>query len=473
MLRARWLALLVLATPLAAQSPDSIIRLLERNTLPLVHITGEPAVGAPLAERMAAHRTPAVSIAVIDGGKIAWAKAWGMADQQRGRAATTQTLFQAASISKPVAATAALSLVQEGRLALDTNVNRYLSSWQVPESEHAHGQPVTLRRLLTHTAGLTVHGFPGYARSATIPTAVKVLNGLGNTRPVVVDTTPGSLWRYSGGGYTVTQVLLSDVTGLPFATLIRERVLRPMGMTLSTYEQPLPEARWAEAATGYRRTGDPVEEDWHVYPEQAAAGLWTTPSDLARWGLSVLAAYNGATGGVLAPAAAKEMLTPGLGNYGLGPGVYPEFRAFGHGGANEGFRCQITVFLDGRGVAVMTNSDAGANLAREVMITLSAAYGWPPMFQQVERSVAGVPAATLEQIAGSYRFPDDTTTAVVTLEQGRLFLAFPRFGRLELLPESDTTLFMRDDGTRLTVVRENGRVVALSMVGQRARRVER
>ena len=473
MLSIRWLALVALATPLAAQSPDSVIRLLERNTLPLVRITGEPATGEPLSVRMIRHRTPAVSVAVMDGGTIAWARAWGLADKNSGRAATTATLFQAASISKPVAATAALSLVQEGRLALDTDVNRYLTSWQVPSSEHAHGQPVTLRRLLTHTAGLTVHGFPGYARTATIPTAVQVLQGEGNTRPVVVDTTPGSLWRYSGGGYTVAQVLLSDVTGLPFATLMQQRVLRPMGMTLSTYQQPLPESLLAQAATGYRGSGEPVEGDWHVYPEQAAAGLWTTPTDLARWGLSVLAAYHGATDGVLSPATAGDMLTAGMGSYGLGPGVYPEARAFGHGGANEGFRCQLTVFLDGRGAVVMTNADGGANLAREILLTLTAAYGWPPMFRPVERSVAKVPKAALAQIAGSFRFPEDSRDVVVSLEQGRLFLAFAPLGRVELLPESDTTLFIRDDGTRFTVVRDNGQVVALAVGGQRARRVAR
>jgi CubicO group peptidase (beta-lactamase class C family) len=465
-----FLAALALAAPLRAQSPDSVIRLLEQHTLPAVRIASQPWTGAPLAQRLAYYHTPAVSVAVMDSGKIVWARAWGMADQKAGRAATTETLFQAASISKPLTATAALSLVEEGRLSLDADVNQYLKSWQVPASEHAHGQPVTLRRLVTHTAGLTIHGFPGYARSAKIPTAVQVLRGEGNTKSVVVDTTPGSRWNYSGGGYTVTQVLLGDVTGLPFATLMQQRVLGAMHLTRSTYQQPLPEARWGEAATGYRPSGDPVEENWHVYPEQAAAGLWTTPTDLATWGLAILAAYNGTTGGVLSPTMAKQMLTPGLGNYGLGPAIFPDSKSFGHGGANEGFRCQITVFFDGRGVAVMTNSDAGGNVIREVLTTLAAAYGWPA-FTPVEKTVAQLPAATLAEIAGRYRLPDDTNNVVVTLEGGRLFLTHPAFGRVELLPQSDSSLFMRDDGTTFTVVRENGQVAAIEAMGQRAQRV--
>jgi CubicO group peptidase (beta-lactamase class C family) len=464
------LVALAIAAPLHAQSPDSVMRLLERHTLPGVRITGEPSAGAPLAARLAHYHTPAVSVAVIDSGRIVWARAWGLADRKSGRAATPQTLFQAASISKPVTATAALSLVEEGRLSLDADVNPFLKSWQVPASEHQHGQAVTLRRLLTHTAGLTIHGFPGYARSAQLLTAVQVLRGEGNTKPVVIDTTPGSRWNYSGGGYTVVQVMLSDVTGLPFATFMQQRVLGPMHMTLSTYQQPLPQDRWGEAATGYRVSGEAVEQDWHVYPEQAAAGLWTTPTDLARWGLGILAAYDGRTGGVLSPTMAKQMLTAGLGNYGLGAGLYPEFQAFGHGGANEGFRCQITVFFDGKGVVVMTNSDAGGNVIREVLTTLATAYGWPA-FKPVEKSLANWPKAKVDEVAGRYRMPDDTDTVVVTVEGGRLYLAHPAFGKVELLPQSDSSLFLRDDGTDFTVVREHGRVVGLTARGQQARRL--
>ncbi|HXV85395.1 MAG TPA: aminopeptidase, partial [Gemmatimonadales bacterium] len=431
-------------------------------------IAGEPRTGLPLATRMTHYRTPAVSVAVMQDGRIAWTQAWGVADQGSGRTATTGTLFQAASISKPVAATAALALVGQGALDLDADVNRYLTSWKVPTSTDAHGQAVTLRRLLSHTAGLTVSGFPGYARSARLPSAVEVLRGQGNTPAVVVDTTPGAVWRYSGGGYTIAQLLMSDVTRQPFATLLHERVLVPLGMTHSTFEQPLPPARHAEAATGYRSNGAPVAENWHVYPEQAAAGLWTTPEDLARFGLAILRAYHGADGGVISPAAAREMLTPVRNEYGLGFGVSADGKSFGHGGSNAGFRSQLTVFMDGRGAAVMTNSDVGNQLAREMLGTLSELYGWPA-FRPVERTAVTLPVAALSALAGTYQFPNDGD-GVMSVEDGRLFFRHPALGRQELRAASEQTLFSTTDGAVFTVERDGGSVVAIRAFGRRAER---
>jgi len=452
-----------------AQDPAARIRRIEDSLLPRVLIAGQAVPTRTLADRMAHHRVPAVSVAVINGHRVEWAKAWGMADVAAGRPATERTLFQAASISKPVAATAALTLVEEGKLDLDADVNRYLTSWKMPDTSVAQGEKVTVRRLLTHTAGLTVHGFPGYARTERIPNAVDVLDGKGNTDPVRIATRPGLLWRYSGGGYTVLQVLLGDVTGKPFDVLMRERVLAPAGMTLSTYASPLPEARWPEAATGYRPAGAPVEGDWHAYPEQAAAGLWTTPSDLARWGLAILSTYDGREGGVLSPAMAQQMLTPGLGGYGLGPAVASGV-SFSHGGANEGFRCVLVVFFDGRGAAVMTNSDRGADLAREILGTLAADYGWPD-FAPLTKSVAEVDREGYTALAGTYRVEGRNLEAVIAVEGGRLYLSGTGIPRMELLPESDTVYFSREDGTQVTFVRANGAVVALNAMGLRAERV--
>ena len=471
-MRRAWLPLLAAVAGCSSREPSDSSAAIARvrdSLMPTVVVTGEAPATASIAARMAALNVPAVSVAVIDGGRIVWAEAWGTADVATGRPATTGTLFQAASISKPVAATAALQLVEEGKVDLDVPVNTYLQSWKVPESSFTTVEFVTLRRLLTHTAGLTVHGFPGYARSAEIPDAVGVLEGRGNTDPVQVDVTPGSTWRYSGGGYTVAQVLLSDVTGQPFADLMRERVLGPAGMTASTYEQPLPEARWGEAATAYRDDGEPVEEGWHVYPEQAAAGLWTTPTDLARWGLAILAAYDGKEGGVLAPATARAMLTSGMGRHGLGPGIGEDGKWFGHGGSNEGFRCQVVVFFDGRGAAVMTNGDRGVELIEQVMATLALEYGWPD-FRPEERTVAAVDPALLDALVGSYRVEQLDLDATIERREGRLYISFPGFNS-EILPESDSVVFARENGGRFRVVRENGKVVAIEHQGERAERV--
>jgi CubicO group peptidase (beta-lactamase class C family) len=456
------------ALPCAAQDVAARVARIEQRLMPRVVIRGEPVPAAPLADRLNGLRVPAVSVAVINHGKIEWARAWGLADVASARAATPATLFQAASISKPVAATAALALVERGTLDLDTDVNRYLESWRLPAADSLNDRPVTLRLLMTHTAGLTVHGFPGYARSARLPGTAAVLDGSGNTAPVRRDLPPGSQWRYSGGGYTVLQLVLTDATDRPFADLLKDLVLGPAGMAASTYQQPLPESRWLEAATGYRSDGQPVEESWHVYPEQAAAGLWTTPTDLARWGLAILAAFDGRAGGPLSPATARQMLEPGMGNYGLGPAIGPERRWFGHGGSNEGFRCQLVVFMDGRGAVVMTNSDRGGALVSEILATLADEYGWPD-YRVAERSVMAVTPAALAELAGRYQVSGLPDVLVLTVENGRLYAVIDgALPRTELLAESATLYFTRDQGINFQFERDAGRVSAVRVMGRRA-----
>src|SRR5688500_12367122 len=256
----------------------------EQGLLPAIRVQGRAAVPATIEQRMHVHGVPAVSVAVIQDGRIEWARAYGFADLASRRPATTSTLFQAASISKPVAAIGALRLVQEGKLALDEDVNAKLRTWRLPANELTARRPVTLRLIMTHSPGTPVHGFPGYAPGADVPTVAQLLDGQkpANTVAVRVDIEPGSRWRYSGGGTTVMQLLMTDVTGEPFPSLMRRLVLDPAGMTASTYEQPLPAPRAAQAATGYRSAATAVTGRYHTYPEMAAAGLWTTPTDLAR-----------------------------------------------------------------------------------------------------------------------------------------------------------------------------------------------
>jgi CubicO group peptidase (beta-lactamase class C family) len=298
-----------------------------------------------------------------------------------GPPVTADTLFQAASISKPVAALAALKLVQSGKLDLDADVNRYLKSWRVAENSFTAEKKVTLRGLLTHTAGLTVHGFPGYASDAPVPSVIQILNGQkpANTARIQVDTVPGTIWRYSGGGYVVAQVLLEEVTGQPFVKLMQDTVLGPIGMTRSTYQQPLPNARLSEVAMPYRQNGEPVAGGPHVYPEMAPAGLWTTPSDLARYAIDIQQTLAGASSRVIDAAMARRMLTPTLNRQGLGPRVGGATKRvfFAHGGANEGYRCNLVAYTDGDGLVVMTNSDSGGRLANDIMAAVAREYGWP------------------------------------------------------------------------------------------------
>lgn len=261
----------------SAQDPALAARIvrIENGLLPAVVIKGQPPAPMTIASRMEHYKVPGVSVAFFDHGQIIWTKAYGLADVAAKKPVTPETLFQAASISKPVTALAALRLVQEGKLSLDEDVNVKLRTWKVPENAFTEKEKVTVRRILSHSAGLTVHGFPGYASGDPLPSIVQILNGAkpANTDPIRVDVVPGTLWRYSGGGYVVLQTLMADVTGKPFPQIMSELVLRPAGMTHSTYEQPLPKDLWSEAATPYRANGDPVKGGWHTYPEMAPAGL--------------------------------------------------------------------------------------------------------------------------------------------------------------------------------------------------------
>ena len=238
---------------------------------------------------------PGLSLAIIEDGRIIKEQGYGFTDQGGKTPVTPATLFLAGSVSKSVAAVGALHLVEEGRLSLDGNVNTFLRTWKVPENEFTADKKVTLRGILSHSAGVTVHGFPGYAVDGPVPTLVEVLDGVkpANTAAIRVDVAPGSQWRYSGGGYTVMQQMIIDVTGRLFPEFMHDTVLNPLGMTSSTYEQPLPENAQALAATGHLLNGQAVPGRWHVYPEMAAAGLWTTAADLARFAIGLQQALAG------------------------------------------------------------------------------------------------------------------------------------------------------------------------------------
>lgn len=346
-----------------------------------VETSPQAQIAAAAADAMKRHEVPGVSIAVVDDFQVAWAEGFGVATVGSSNPVTPTTLFQAASISKPVSALAALRSVELGKLSLDEDVKGRLISWHVPDSPLLVGRPVTLRRLLSHSAGLSVHGFAGYRVGEPVPTLVQVLTGAppANSVPVKLEIKPGYSFRYSGGGYSVVQQLLIDVTGVPFPEYLRQQVLGPLGMTHSTYQQPLPTELADQAASGHR-DNRPLDGRWRIHPEMAAAGLWTTPSDLALVLIEVGGAYAGRQGKMLSPGMIAEMLKVQSGKYGLGFALGREGRSFtfSHGGSNEGFRCVLVgVPATGQGVVIMTNSDSGDQLLQAVLPAVSQAYHWP------------------------------------------------------------------------------------------------
>jgi CubicO group peptidase (beta-lactamase class C family) len=424
-----------------------------------------------LAERMEHYQVPGVSIAVIEDGKVAWAKGYGMANTRTGSLVDTLTLFQAGSISKPVAAMGALALADQGILTLDGDINTWLQEWKVTDNDLTASEKVTLRRLVTHTAGLTVHGFPGYHPDILLPTTRDVLMGAGNTAAVVVDATPGSLWRYSGGGYTVMQLAVEDLTGIPFETFLQQTVLLPLGMMQSTYSNPLPEERHAQASAAYDRSGNLIPGSWHNYPEKAAAGLWTTPLDLARYLIAIQEAVAGKPHPVLSERMIQAMLQPDQNNWGLGPALSGEgdLQRFGHGGKNAGFTNNMTAFVsEGKGAIVMTNADRGNGLIQEVLQAIAEVYQWPD-YAVTRKTIAQLTPAQQRQIAGTYQaaLSGQTRQINIDLLDDGTFRVFSA-GILDEIawPENDSLLFSRSSEKLATFqFDETGKLISGRFMG--------
>ena len=409
-----------------------------------VVIKGDLHTCPTLSEKMAELHVPGVSIAVVHNGVIDWAQGFGV-QQIGGKPVGTDTLFQAGSISKPVAAMAALHLVGEGKLSLDSDVNTVLRTWKIPASSAAPGATVTLQELLTHTAGFTVHGFPGYAANAPVPTLVQVLNGEkpANTDPIRLESIPGKDWKYSGGGYTVMQQLLLDVSKEPFPKLLHDTVLVPIGMTHSTYEQPLPAALQPMAATPYAADGVAVPGGAHTYPEMAAAGLWTTPSDLARYMIENERSLQGNANHVLSRQLTQQMVTPGKGDWGLGLqiGGSPSNPYFSHGGVNEGFESLFVEYEhNGEGAAVMTNAQGGMRLASEIMSSIAVVYDWPD-FRPVVRTAIKVDRQVLARYVGTYEIAP-TFSVTFSLDGDQLMTQATNQPKFPVYPETETKFFL-------------------------------
>ena len=322
--------------------------------------------------QMQEHHIPGLSLAVIGDGKIAKAQGYGFTDQMEKSPVTTATLFQAASISKCLAALAALRLVDQGRLALDEDLDTKLQSWKIPPNEFNKNELITLRRLLSHNAGFTVHGFRGYVPGQSIPTLAQILNGIppASNPAIRLDVIPGTHPRYSGGGYTVLQQLLIDTTGLPFPELMQSLVLQPLGMASSTFEQPLPRDFERAAATGHAQNGKPITGGAHLYPEMAAAGLWTTPSDLACFVIGIQQSLASQSRAVLSAAITREMLTLHSTTHGLGPFVTGNGKTlkFFHSGRNAGFDALLMAQAEtGKGLVIMTNANADPKVLNTIL----------------------------------------------------------------------------------------------------------
>ena len=445
---------------------DAQIKRVESGLLPPVLIKGDPSWS--LEERMKHWKVPGLSIAVVKDFKIEWARSYGVKDIDTKEPVTTETLFQAGSISKPVAAMVALKRVQDGKITLDENINDKLQTWKLPDNEFTAKKKVTLANLLSHTAGLTVHGFPGYATGEKIPTLPQVLDGVepANTAAVRVNMEPGTRFRYSGGGTTIAQLAIMDIEKKPFPQIAEQTVLGPLKMTNSTYSQPLPDDWRKKAASGHRRDGALVAGKIHVYPEMAAAGLWTTPTDLAKFAIEVQLSRVGKSNKILNKELIDKMVTPFMEEVGLGFFIQKFSSAvyFGHDGADEGFRASLLMNREkGYGAVVMVNSDNG-QIMSEVMRSIAREYNWdeflPPLTE-----IISLDATKLDAYTGRFRVNPDRVLTIAR-DEGKLVATPTADVKFELLPIADGTFVRRDQNVKYTFAKSDTGISGLLLSPQ-------
>jgi len=429
-----------------------------------------------LAERMAFYNIKGVSIAVVHDYKIEWAKSYGWADISENRLVTEKTLFQAASISKSLNGVGVLKLVQDKKLDLNSDINNVLKSWKFPYDEKSNNKKITISNLLSHTAGLNIHGFPGYSKNDSIPTLQQILDGEkpANTQAIRSIIEPGSKVEYSGGGVTISQRIVEDITNQSYDSYMQKNVLNPLGMNSSFFTQPPKENKKKLLATGYLTNGDEVKGKYHIYPEQAAAGLWTNPVDLCKYIIETQLSFQGKSQKVLTPEMTKLRLTPVIQDAALGVFVSQRgsVKYFMHNGGNAGFSCQATACLDdGNGVVIMTNSNNGSIL-EEIVNSVAIVYKWKDYYQPVIKNVIKVPDTILNTYVGKY---DLGGGAIATIKKGDKGLIVNAFGNMDwnIYFTSDADFFVKEYRAELRFVTDpSGKVSGYTNYGNLAKKIE-
>jgi CubicO group peptidase (beta-lactamase class C family) len=423
------LLLLFAALPLFGDPKSAV----ENGLLPAVPIEGE--AGMKLEERMRHYGVPGVSIAVWKDGRVEWAAGYGVAAPGSAEPVTTRTLFQAGSISKTLAAVTTLRVLSDLNIPLDADVNRYLGDAKLPV------EGVTFERILSHTAGFNVPGFPGFAKGEMLPGVDEELQGLGNTQPLRVDGKPGTEFHYSGGGYLLLQKLLETLTRRSINSVLGTHSIVAARLTSSTFVQSLPQFWANRKAGGLTEEGEPVAGGSHIYPEKTAAGLWTLPTDMARF----LAALQ--TNKLLPRELTERMLSPAPGTNGrAGLGVFliqrGKSRYFTHSGGNTGFSASyVASRARPEGVVVMANAENADPLIEEIVRAVAKVYGWPD-YAPAPRRLAKVDP---ESFTGRYAFDADDLLAVRAVN-GQVIVARTAGEEKRLDALTPTELVNREDG---------------------------
>ncbi|WP_158542201.1 serine hydrolase domain-containing protein [Pedobacter chinensis] len=399
-----------------------------------------------ILDRMRFYKVPSVSIAVIHNGIIEWAKAYGYADIEHKTVADTNTIYQVASISKSVNALGIMKLVEQNKLSLSKDIREYLKTWKFPDNELSYGKTITLKNLLSHTAGLSVRGFVGYPTSDLIPSINQILNGEkpANNEPVKPIYSPGSHYQYSGGGSTVIRKILDDNISSNYEQLMQGLVLEPLKMGNSTFSQPLA-AKYTNYAVGYDKEMKPLKGGYYVYPEQTAGGLWSTATDIAKFILEIQRSIKGGKNAFLSKNLISEMLTPVMENYGYGIGIEQKGgeKYFWHEGESYGYRSiYYGSFTSGNGVAILTNAypENGRPFVIEVLNSVATAYGWKEFYNPIKKKLINVPEEIINKYVGEYF--SENPAIKISISKDKEYLTLTARQTEQLYPVEVDTFFL-------------------------------
>ncbi|MDP8220971.1 MAG: serine hydrolase domain-containing protein [Candidatus Stygibacter frigidus] len=443
-------------------SQKELIEEVESSLRAEYYVNGDSLIS--IMDKMKELKIPGLSLAVIDNFEVVWAKGYGIADIETNKEVDVNTIFQAASISKPFTAYAAMKLVQENKVELNKDINTYLKTWKLLDNNFTETKKVTFKNLLSHNAGTNIHGFPGYKPYDTLPTLDQILNGVSpaNTNKVIVDIEPETVNRYSGGGYIVVQKALIDITGKPFEEFMQNQVLKPLELQNSFFSpKALTEEQKLNATAGHYSDGSKVIGDRHIYPEMAAAGLWTTAEDLAKFAVEIQKALKSDSGKILSKQYTQMMMTPVLNgeyNIGFGNEEYNDEPFFEHAGGNEGYACFLTFHKEkGYGFALMVNSSSQIDILFPLFRSIDKAYSWG-LFNSGIYNSDNISVPELQRFVGRYKVSFDRSIQFY-IKNKKLFYKMSFNMGSELTPVGSHTFISSDRNNKIEFSKELNSII--------------
>lgn len=402
------------------------IKAIKVGKQPKLHINSKTPELRSIKERMAALNVPAVSIAFMENHKISWTLTERVIDFMSHREIDKNTVFQAASISKPVIASVLLKKLQKQSLGFDSDINKLPEIWQFPRHKWFKSSSAPFSRLLSHSAGASIHGFRGYAAGGFMFPIIDLLKGVGsaNSKPILVDTEPSTALQYTGGGTSLAQLVLQERSRIPLPDLAKIHILDSFGLEHSIYFQSLSEQLAKNAAVPYRSNGLLVAGGAHTNATHRAAGLWMTPSELLKLASKIQSSYQGLDKLPSINKTVSKILASQIESMEIGLFLEKQdgmITSFSHDRANDGFRSNLFIHPQtGDGIAIMTNSDNGWELMNDLLTYISEVYGWKE-FSQLDKNVIVLKSELPQLINGEYKVRKPFESTLVLVAEGEQY----------------------------------------------------